>query len=204
MANTITAVEIVNQALVLLGAEPINSLADESAEANTANTLYPTCKAELLVRCPWRFAIKQATLARSTFTPTDAKGVEQWDFAYRMPADMLRMRSVRGRPPYEIYGDLLYTNVDQVLIDYWRDCEEAELPPDFVKALANRLAADMAVSITEDRTRAEHYAVIAEDLIKRAITTDLQARPEEPANNATLLQVRFGGDSSVNNDGTWR
>ena len=112
---------------------------------------------------------------------------------------------MRGRAPYELYRQLLLTNIDSVLLDYWADVTEQELPPSFVKALAHKLAADMAISVTEERTRAEYFVATSEKLVSEAIIRDLQARPEEPVSTNDFLDVRYGGNTtSVWNDGRWR
>jgi hypothetical protein len=62
----IEEVDVCNQSLIALGQSTITALTDENENARRCNTLYETIRNDLLVKHPWNFAIKRATLVEIT------------------------------------------------------------------------------------------------------------------------------------------
>ncbi len=206
MATANSQLSIANQAIIMLGAEPITSFDDESVQASSASSIYETTKRALLIRVPWRFAMRQANLVEDANPPLDVPNNRNWQHAWKLPSDLLQLKQVFDRPPYEVYGQRIYTNQNTCTIDYWFDTPENELPEDVVQVLVLQLAAMLAMPITEERTKLETFHEMAEMALGQATARDLMSRPEEHANNNVLLQVRNGGGSSpgIWNDGTWK
>ena len=74
--------DICNKALVLVGANTISSFTQNTTESKVANQLYESTLENLLTRCRWRFASKQAQLSKNTANP-DAR----YDSSYALPND---------------------------------------------------------------------------------------------------------------------
>ena len=59
----LSALALCSRALLKIGAQPIASLDEGTAEAEVAANLYPGLRDALLAAHPWSFATGQATLA---------------------------------------------------------------------------------------------------------------------------------------------
>ena len=79
--------QIMNSALIKLGAEVILSPNDESDRARVMKTQYPISRNKLLRSHPWNFAIEYASLAVIDPKPTQ---VWEYGYVYNLPADCLR------------------------------------------------------------------------------------------------------------------
>src|SRR3954454_9834317 len=110
----LSALALCARALLKIGAQPIASLDEGTAEAEVAANLYPGLRDALLAAHPWSFATGQSTLPRLAARPTA-------DFrnAFQLPAGFLRALSAgspdRGRGlAYRILEDRLHCNAEQV------------------------------------------------------------------------------------------
>jgi hypothetical protein len=165
MAAGDTAISICSDALIMLGAKAISSFNDGTDEANTCDRLYPDVRDALLTQYPWSFSLKKAKLARLITNPTTA-----WRYEYQMPGDRLsNVRSVRTSPSpnapiqkdWEIQGDKLLTNLNEVYIDYQYQTPEFAMPPYFVQLLKYHMAWHLAMPITEQMDRAQYWQGVA-------------------------------------------
>lgn len=64
-------VDICNQALIALGQSTIDTLDDENENARRCDAVHDTIRNDLLVKHPWNFAIKRATLVEITKSDPD-------------------------------------------------------------------------------------------------------------------------------------
>lgn len=91
--------DICNNALIILGAQPINSLNDSSDRALACNVVYATARDALLRKFPWNFARKQAALNQLAPVPLSMElmpnshgpGAIIYTGAFACPNDFLRM-----------------------------------------------------------------------------------------------------------------
>jgi hypothetical protein len=184
-------VEIARLALLKLGANPINSFAETTTEAVMASSFYPLSRDALLVRHPWRFAVVLATLPQLLNVP-----LGDYDYAFQLPAECLRVLSA-GRPPnseniaYALADQRqLWTDEDAVLLRYIRRPTPDIFPAYFVDALVDRLAAEMAVPLTESTTRADGLYQIAERKFATARLVDSQMATPAVIDTGLLVNNR--------------
>ena len=124
--------DICNKALVLVGANTISSFTQNTTESKVANQLYESTLENLLTRCRWRFASKQAQLSKNTANP-DAR----YDSSYALPNDAHIIHTVTVGDDvikYDRYGQNLFTNTtssDTVIADYTFQPSESIFPPYF-------------------------------------------------------------------------
>ena len=188
---SLTALALCSRALLRLGAQPIASLTEGTAEAEVAANLYPGLRDALLAAHPWSFATGQATLPRLAATP-------RADFlhAFQLPADFLRALSAgnpdRGRGlVYRILEDRLHCNAEQVVLTYIFRPDEGSFPPHFAAALAARLAAEFCIPITENTGRAQLLAAQAEAEFRAARRADSQQATPRAIEDFPLVTARF-------------
>jgi hypothetical protein len=171
MASDVT---ICNLALMRIGvSQPIADLSEQTTAAILANTIFADTRDLVLRSAHWGFARKVAALALVAEDPTD-----DWGFSYRYPADAVDIRKIRSglrrvdprdeRVSYELSSDgsglLIYTDQEDAVAEYtWRVTTVEWYPPDFVSALAWRLAVDLAMALAPStlgsamRDKAEQY-----------------------------------------------
>lgn len=187
----LTAVELCSAALMKLGAQPIASLDDPSAEAAVARTLYPIVRDGLLVVHPWSF-----TLAAAQLTPDAAPPLADFGFSFPLPDDHLRTLSAgtgqntRGLT-YAMQGTRLLADANSVTVAYQRRADEASFPVFFVQALVARLAAEFCVPLTEGTARAAELMQLAELELRRARLADSQQATPPRIEDFTLIEARY-------------
>jgi len=184
--------QICSQALVAIAAMPIASFEEGSAESIIAGTRYESVRDGLLSAHPWSFAKGQVTLPRLAATPS-----ADFDHAYQLPADFLRALSVGGDDAgaglgvaYRIFERTLHTNQDGVVLTYIFRPDESGYPPYFIEVLIAKLAAEFALPLTENTSRTEALARLAEHSIQRAKTIDAQQQTPRRIRAQYLVGVR--------------
>ena len=204
MAAGDTAISICSDALIMLGAKAISSFNDGTDEANTCDRLFPDIRDALLVQYPWSFTLKKAKLAKLITNPTSA-----WKNEFQLPGDRLgNVRSVRNSPSpmapiykdWEIQGDKLLTNLEDVYIDYQYQTPEFAMPPYFVQLLKYHLAWHLAMPITEQMDRAQYWQGVAVGAtsengrggyFRTATNIDGQGQQAQIIEDYSLIAVRY-------------
>lgn len=187
----LTDVSLCAAALVKLGARPIASFDEPTAEAETAARLYPVVRDATLMAHPWSFSLAQVSLQRDPDPPAG-----DFAFAYVLPADILRTISAgssgTGRGlVYRVFGGRLHTDADRVLLTYQRRPPAAEFPAYFVPVLVARLAAEFCLPLTENAARAEVLTRLAASELKLGKLIDSQQATPHQVEDFTLVQARL-------------
>ena len=151
-------VDIVNSALVKVGAPLIVSLSDSSANAIICNEQYAKSRKKLLSSHPWNFATRRVALALTANTP-----VYEYDSEFLLPSDVLRVleTDLPEEEPWEVEfnvdnNKVLLCNSSAVNIKYIKDITDpTKFPPYFEEALAWLHASDIAYRITQSLTLAQ-------------------------------------------------
>lgn len=183
-------VGLASRALIRIGAAPITSFTDGSAEAEIANALFEPTNNALLSSYAWSFATAQANLTQLTSEP-----IADYQYAFQLPNDFLRALSAgtgsRGRGlNYRIYKNELHTNSSIVLLTYIFRPAEENFPPYFDQAVIARLAADFTIPVTESTSRAEAMLRLAESEFQRARQIDAQQDSPNRIESFSLTDVR--------------
>lgn len=179
-----------SRALIRLGANPITSFEDGTAESEIAGALFdPVCDS-LLSSYPWTFATGQLALTKLETPP-----LADYQNAFQLPTDYLRAVSAggggRGRGMnYRIARGALHTNHEEVNLTYIFKPEEEEFPPFFDMALIARLAAEFCIPVTESTSRAQALYTLATQELARARQIDAQQDSPNRIEDFTLIDVR--------------
>ena len=149
-----TPVDLVNQALVLLGGRPVvDSLDGDGDEANIANSVYTTVRDDLLACHPWNFALARAEVEADETAPAFG-----WSYRYALPEGCLRVWRLTDLPDerleWVVEGGWLLTNeVGPINLRYISQVTDpASWPPSFQQAMIAALARAMAMAITNTNT----------------------------------------------------
>lgn len=195
--------EVINRALIKIGANTIASPSEESEQARKASLVFPTLAQGELRRQAWSFAKKRATLAPLA----DVPGGQDYSEGYNLPADCLRLITLNGNwvfstireaneggsPAYSIEGRVLLTGNNRrtngtsaAYVTYVSDVSEtiSIWDANFVEAFACRLAAELVQSITKNMTlkqslKQDYLEALKEAKRTNAIELPPQSLPDE-------------------------
>jgi len=178
------------RALIKIGANPITSFNDGTAESEIAGALYPSAKDSLLSAYPWTFASGQVVLNQVLDSP-----LADYSYAFELPTDFLRAISVgngnKGRGvSYRIMQGQVHCNVKDIVLTYIYRVEEEEFPPFFDMALISRLSAEFSIPVTESTSRAQALYDFADKEFQKARQIDAQQDSPNRIENYPLIDVR--------------
>ena len=183
-----SVVGIVNMALQRIGAKSsITALTDGTPNAIKANTVWEYIRDEVLEAVKPKFATVRVALAQSATLPANA---EVYDFAYPLPVDYLCLADDSKDDPnvwpdtsvapyvIETLNDgtvCLMTNYDSVTEDYdifltyvRRVADPAKYTPSFVNTVANRMGAELSLSVAESGSKFEAMMMLYKKARRRA------------------------------------
>lgn len=185
--ETNTKIGIISKALILCGEKALNSLSDDRYGAEVGGNLFELIYENELQSNPWRFSMKKAALGRLNVTP-----LNQFQYAYQVPADCLLVRHVYPATVYEIFGNRVYTDDTTVELDYQFKPDVGSIPAYFSMLMVYALARDMVKPITESDVAVRAFQakyVLQRD---RAMYADAQARPATFIQDNPFVYARFG------------
>ena len=181
-------IQLISNALILIGDLPITSLSGNSRAETVASNLYDNIVQNELSKFRWGFARKQAQLSLTVDTPIGT----EWQSIYQLPADMLVLIKLDPSIPYQILGDKVYCNYSgNLYCDYVANVSETEWPPYFAKMIEYALAMDFAPSIRDSaasmQTLSQQYLISS----RMARYTDSQQHPQTPIQDQPFINVRY-------------
>ena len=202
-----TAVEICSNALVRLGASPIQSFTEGTDIATTCESVYNMKKDFMLAAYPWRFTKKYAQLSRLTAPP-----VAQWTYQFTLPSD----RITSGLPTvyasestyaipvqdYTIIGDVLMTHLPELWVEYQADVKEAIWAPYFVELMTYVLMDELCFYVTDNAALKQQINLTTYGapsaggvggIYGKAMNLDSRDNPTIQILDSVLLEARLGG-----------
>ena len=190
---SLSALALCSRALLKIGAQPVASMEEGTAESEVAANLYPHIRDALLSAYPWSFATGQETLPRLAARP-----IADFANAFQLPPGFLRALSA-GQPDsgrgltYRILEDRLHTNADRVVLSYVFRPDESAFPAFFAAALVARLAAEFCLPLTENASRAEVLYRLSDQEMRIARQADSQQATPRAIEDFPLVAARLGG-----------
>jgi len=190
-----TKIDIVNRALVLVGANKISSFSDNSTEATVADEIYEEFLESILTRSHWDFATEQQQLSLLASAPTG-----RYEYAYQMPTNpaVIHVQTVTVNDfpiPYERYGNKIFVNgygSNNVLVmDYIFRPDESTFPPYFRHALVFKLASAFAGSIARDAALVNQFDALAERHLLIGRNTESKETTSNRLNTDKFLTNRW-------------
>lgn len=164
---------IISKASVLLGDSPVSG--DDGSDAwEIGDIFYDDTYEELLRFREWTFA-----RSNQYFPLLSMKSNLGYNYVYQVPNTVLVVSDLNTSGDYKIIKGQLHTDVKNPLVSCIIKPEEHTLPSDFVKALSFILAAEMAIPLIDDTTRADYYHKLSSIQVNKAIANDLAQEPQE-------------------------
>ena len=188
----LTPYQLCSRALLKIGANTISSFDEGTAEAEVAGNLYDSIRDAVLSSHPWSFATGQMTPPKLAAIP-----LADFDYAYQLPADFLRVLSLgetdrqTGRGAfYRIHERRIHTDTDGVLLTYIFRPDESIFPAFFDTALIARLSAEFSMPLTENTSRTEILFKQADAIFRQAKLIDSQQQTPAVFQDFTLIHSR--------------
>ena len=189
-----TAVSICSNALLMLGAQTINSFSDADAldRAKLCANLYPTVRNKLLRSHPWNCAVKRLILSPDATPP--AFGYEQ---QFQLPSDCLRVLDVAEggcQIDYRLEGRQIQANTTVLELRYiFRNDVESTWDDALVELMTLAMAARLAYAITQSAALEQSRMQEFQMALRIAKAVDGQEEPPETLGDFPLLRARMGG-----------
>lgn len=192
-------IDLVNNALGMIGADPITSLEDNSVEARVMKAFYYPSRDMILEDANWTFATKRFTPALSSTAPQFT-----WTYAYPIPSDIKRVTNVLRQPftagffwdydfPEEyksahvVEDDQILSNDNPIYCIGLRTMEdESKYSALFGEAFSAYLAFKAALPIAQSSTSQQVMMGLYTDLIGKAKTRDGMQNSTRRMRNNTL------------------
>jgi hypothetical protein len=187
----VTEAEICSLALGSVGFAGIASLDDATKEAQLCKRLYPVARDAVIETRLWSFA-----RARYILDPAAEPPLFGWTYRFARPAEVLRVFRVDDgggeyRIPWEIEGSSIYADVAKLyVLALKRVTDTAQFSSAFTMALAARLAAELAVPLTENSKLQERLWGLYEREVREAAGTDGSQGKSEQVKSTYLHRIR--------------
>jgi len=166
-------VQICNVALSKLGEDSITALSEDSKAGRACNLIYADTRDNLLRAHPWNFAVTRQSLARLTTTPT-----YEFSYEYQLPTDCLKVLNLDPEGDdvtFKVEGRKVLTDEATANILYVaRITDPTIFDSLFIEVLSAKLAAELAVTLTESITLADFLHQKYEKALSEARGMDAQ------------------------------
>lgn len=197
-----TAVGICSNALLMVGAQTINSFDDaKSDRARLCVNLYPMVSRYVLSSHPWGCTRRRVILNPDVDTP-----LFDWAYQYTAPPDFLRMQSIGesgAEGEYVIETDdqgvrkILCNDAPLMLRYCWRNENVATWDDLLVTSVTQAMRQVLAYPITQSTSLEQLIDQAIAPILKQARMIDATNQPPETLGDFRLLNSRFS------NRGPW-
>lgn len=161
---TQTAISLCAQALVRLGAQPIQSFEENTDRARICSVAYPGLRDAIIAGYPWRCMMTKKELTRSATVPAG-----QFAYQFLIPGEALTAPSAtfsnqdRKLADHEFkqFGRHLMADFPRVWADYVTVKPESEWPAWFFDLVMSCLCAEIAFAITDQQSTADTWRAVA-------------------------------------------
>ena len=185
-------IEICSTALLLNGADEINSFEDETREARLCAQLYPRIVRSRMEMYPWRFTMKQTRLSKLT----DVTPLLGFQSAFQLPGDRLRaVNKPYSGLNYRVLGDKLYADGDFFDMEYQRRAPEEIWTESFRHMIELEMTGVLAIALFEDDKKSLKYTqqgglIDRQTRIAKSVDGQQQAGDTPDESNFSLVGVR--------------
>jgi len=160
---------------------------DGSVQASLCARFYPLVRDTLLLRHPWRFAIRRQWLALMDKN-------EDGTYRYALPADCLRPLELIKPGDFIVEQDTLLTKQDQAGLRYiTRQTDSNAFSPLFGQALCWHLASQLAGALIKGASgaqQAQQCLATGERILNEAMSEDAKAQQVRLKHAPSLMAAR--------------
>lgn len=181
--------DICNLTFNLLNKSSVNDLVNSGEFADSASRAFDMLlPAELSVQS-WRFATKIQQLNVLVQAPL----LTWWQYQLQLPSDYLAAVRVYPRVDFQIFEDKLFSNINNLLLEYRYQVDPTALPAYFVHYFSIKIGAWFADSVAQDDGLSKSLEAKAAFELQKALFTDSQSHPTPSMMNNPIVGARYGG-----------
>ena len=185
-----TDVSICSNALLMLGAQPINALTEANDRARLASNLYPAVRDAVLRAHPWNCCISRVVLSPDATAPAF-----DWSFQFTLPGDFIKALAVGelgAEREFRLEGRKILSNDDPCYLKYVASNENpATWDGGLVHVVTLQMAAAMAYPITQSASLRDSLRDEAGRALRAAKSVDGQDDTGETFGDFRLARARF-------------
>ncbi|EPG8310732.1 TPA: hypothetical protein N3Z37_002170 [Klebsiella aerogenes] len=185
-----SSVSICSNALLALGAHPINSFDEASEHARLCSNIYPTVRNDLLRKHPWNCAVKRVVLSPDVTPPAFG-----FSYQFPLPGDVLRILSVgdvHDDVPYRVENGRLMANQQVIYLRYiFRNEDESTWDSALINLAEAFMSAKLAYAVTGSASLRDSLTQEAAFLLRQAKAIDGQEDPPEELGGYPTYESRF-------------
>lgn len=190
--------DIINRALVKLGARPIVNLdTDNTDESETALNIYDIALETLLSEALWTFATRRVLLATLSQTiPFITNREAGTTLVYQRPNDVVRIFATNNTAAYyqEEEETIISDTAGLGIIYTYRNITTSTYRPYFARALSDLLAAEMSYPILNSRSKTDDLFGFYENIsLPAAMAQNSQVGTPIPMEDGYWEAGRIGG-----------
>ncbi len=183
-------IEICNNALVLLRADPIMDITENNDRAVGCKQFYQLTVDSVLRSFPWNCAIESQQLVREVATP-----LFKFAYQYLLPTDpyCLRVLEIEDQDVntvFKIRRRKLFTDEDSVKINYIARVDPGEFDSLLTQTISAKLASFLCHAITGKANFFDAMMKLYQYCLDEAKSIDSQEGTSEAIENEILLTVR--------------
>ena len=179
-------VSICSVALVLIGDNSIQHFADTTGGLTAKELWYPF-KKNLLGEYPWPFSKKTERLNVLSEAPDEALG---YSYKLQIPIDCIDILRVISGERYDIYADGIYSNCNDVLLEFLADVEVNKFSTHLEQAAIFGMAAMLAWAIPHEKAMSDSYQEKYLSKLTQAKAKASQSRPSRGFTHSPFTDCR--------------
>lgn len=186
----LTKVQLISNALTLIGSSPITSLENGGNIVTAAIQAYDFLLPAKLCENSWRFACTIQQLAQLVEKPV----VQQWQYIYQLPANFLKtIHMYPQNYDFEFYENgKIYSNLKGPLfLEYVFMPVQQNIPDYFNNYFVYELAAYLALANAQNVNYATYLEGKREIQRAIAMSIDSQNRPQTPLFSQPVINRRY-------------
>lgn len=172
--------EIINSALIKVGAERITSLTADCKSAKICREIYPRVRDKVISSHPWNFAINRVELGLVSGTPEYG-----FDCMHQIPVDCLRVLEVYDAgDKWRREGDKILSNSTTAKMRYIKkETDVTKYTAYFGELLSASLASEIAYALTQSTTLRDTLKAEEKDSLRNARSYNAQERSADSLND---------------------
>jgi hypothetical protein len=181
MASGTTELDVVNRALIKIGAKEISSLTESGRNPRIMNAMIDVARDKFLRTNPWNYGVTRAQIAKDTVAPEWG-----WSSRFVLPSDYIKMLAVESSTnteptayqskntpkniEYKIEGDyILCDETDPINIRYVkRETDMSRWDSMATEALASLLAYEACIAVSGDKQMKQMFYSEYKDCLDEA------------------------------------
>lgn len=182
-------VQLCSNALMLLGADPINSFDDDADRARLASNLWPNACLAVLRSFPWDCSIKRVSLA-----PDAAAPAFEFSYAFTKPGDWLRTLSIGEEGDAITWRNegtkILMDEAECKLRYVYRNTDVTTWDALLVMAGEAYMAMLLAYPVTKSQETRKAMTDLYQFQLRQARTVESLEQPAEDVGDKPFIDVR--------------